>query len=1021
MNIQKLNAALRLRNIIPPGIYDNSENFVEFLKAYYEWLHTSTFEIYDISGTFVAGEYIVGDISKSTGKIVQIKTGKLIVFIESSLPFQRSESFTGQTSGATAKLDVLTDNISRTAANLVDYRDLEKSVDKFADYLKFELYQSIPNEISGDKFLLTKKIKDFYQSKSQESAYRYLFKSLFNQEIEILYPGEDIIRVSDGKFVKTKVLRAVVNANIFDFLFKTVRGTTSNAIANVVDIKLIYIGSIQVAEMTLSLVSGTFVSGETIVDVLDSGTSTTLYGVISGFTINNPGTGYAEGDVLDVVGDGQSAIVSVESVYKSPIDRLKINAFGQGYRLDTYATVNNTGTNGSGLSIKITGIEDTYTVTDGATNYTVGRVSDIRIVNKGYGYNDIPTITLVDTTIRNLGLLHENLFQIVNSGNNYTVGDWLTFTSAYGANANAIISSVVESDVTLLLENDSTILLEDSSYLKNENATLIGPINKVKVTNYGSGYAANSLPTITINTPTGSNGNIIVLGLQGTGANVEVDSANNTGGIGAIRSISITDFGADYTTATVDASLVGNGDANVTPIISGIGISSGQFINDDGKIDYKKIQDSYYYQDFSYVIRSGIEISTYKDIVKKIIHPAGLEFFGEIRIVSEFEVTMDAVSEINLEHVGAWIFTFINQIQTKSQISSGKKLEVDIIPDKVTGTTISAIEPEKHIIAPKGIVTIKADIETPNNKAVELEITLDEEAITDAATDVTNKILAQKTEVASQYEERETQVEVHLTPDLSSDILDQGVEIEVTPDKITSNLDSDIGVDVLLQNNANISSQKESEEIQVELRLIENLSSDVLDEGIEIKLPLQKLNSTFQTNQQVEIQFIQNAVNTTEFVEEKKTILLKDSSGAYDARMNFDESTYRSEILLKESLVNNPVVTPSPTTWAGIPISFEANTTIASEANTSFLDAYYEYEPTYFSVMAYKKISGTVSTYANNTILGTGTIFEIDVANGDSIIVGDDKFVVSSVTSNTELTVLVDSTTSYSNYSLYKL
>lgn len=797
MIIDRLNSSLLLRNLIPPGIYDNSENFVDFLTAYYDWLHTSTFDVSNISGTFSVGEYVVGQTTKSTAKIVQIKSGQLILFIESSLPFQRGESIVGQTSSASANLDKITDNISRTAGNLIDYRDLEKSVDKFADYLKFELYQSIPNEISGDKLLLTKKIRDFYQSKSQESSYRFLFKSLFNQEIEILYPGQDIIRVSDGKFVKTKVLRAAITGNIFDFLFKTVRGSTSLALANVVDIKLVYVSSVQVAEMTLSLVSGTFSEGETIYDISDPTLTTTLYGMISGFNINNPGTGYASGDILQINGDGQGALVTISSVSETSIDALKINSHGQGYRLNTYATVNNTGTNGTGLIVKVTGIDNTYTVTSGNTNYTVGEVTHIKIVNKGYGYTDIPTITLVDTTIKNLGLLHENLFQIVNSGNNYAVGDWLSFTSAYGANANAIISSVSESDVTLLLEDESTILLENSSYLKNETATLIGPINKVKVTNYGSGYAANSLPTISINTSSGSNGNIIVLGLQGTGANVEVDSANNTGGIGAIRGIEIVDFGVNYTSANVDCTVVGNGDANVTPIISGIGISSGSFINDDGKIDYKKIQDSYYYQDFSYVIRSGIEITTYKDIVKKIIHPAGLEFFGEIRIVSELDVTMSGVSEISLQNVGAFIEHIISQIQLKSDID--RQVEVDI----TTGTVSSSV---------------------------------------------------------------------------------------------------------------------------------------------------------------------------------------------------------------------------TATTWGDVPIILEATTIISDQADTRFLDPYIdEVLNVESSILTYTKIPGTVSTYANNVILGVGTTFEIDVSNGSFVIIGDDQFVVSDVTSNTSMTVLVDSTTSYSNYPLYKL
>lgn len=644
--INSLDAALRLRSIIPPGIYDNSGNFVEFLKAYYDWLHTSTFDISSASGNFVLGENIVGTDSKAVAKVLELKTNKIVILVTEGFHFHRGETITGQTSSTTATIDQITDNVLRTSANLLDYRDVEKSVDKFADYLKYELYSNIPNELAGNKLLLKKKIRDFYLSKSQESAYSFLFKSLFNEDIEISYPGEQILRVSDGKFVKTKILRATVTSNIFDFLFKTVRGQDSNAIGDVVDIKLIYLGALQVAEMTVSLVNGTFEAGETISVVGESLLSTTLYGIVADFTISDGGTGYNEGDYLAITGDGTDALVSVNSVYKSPIRALKINSTGYGYRLNTYATVDNTGTDGSDLIVKVTGISNSYIVTDGSNNYTVGEASKVEIINRGTGYRGIPTITLVDNTIKNIGLLHENLLQIANTGNSYAVGDWLTFTSAYGANANAIISSVTEANTTLLLEDNSEIHLEDSYYLKNETATLIGAINRVKVTNYGSGYAANNLPTISINTSTGSNGSIIVMGLQGTGANVEVDVANNVGGLGSIRSIDITNFGVNYSYANVDATVSGDGNANVSAIISGIGISSGAFSNDDGKVDYKIIQDSYYYQDFSYVIKSGLEISTYRDIVKNIIHPSGLEFFGEISILNEIDVHITNLEDI---------------------------------------------------------------------------------------------------------------------------------------------------------------------------------------------------------------------------------------------------------------------------------------------------------------------------------------------------------------------------------------
>ena len=47
------------------------------------------------------------------------------------------------------------------------------------------------------------------------------------------------------------------------------------------------------------------------------------------------------------------------------------------------------------------------------------------------------------------------------------------------------------------------------------------------------------------------------------------------------------------------------------------------------------IQDSYYYQDFSYIIKSNVSIHKWRNIVKSIIHPAGLELFGDLLLAEE--------------------------------------------------------------------------------------------------------------------------------------------------------------------------------------------------------------------------------------------------------------------------------------------------------------------------------------------------------------------------------------------------
>ena len=61
---------------------------------------------------------------------------------------------------------------------------------------------------------------------------------------------------------------------------------------------------------------------------------------------------------------------------------------------------------------------------------------------------------------------------------------------------------------------------------------------------------------------------------------------------------------------------------------------AGKYLNNEGFLsDNQKIQDSEFYQKFSYVIKAGRNISQWKDTYNKLVHPAGFKYFGEILIV----------------------------------------------------------------------------------------------------------------------------------------------------------------------------------------------------------------------------------------------------------------------------------------------------------------------------------------------------------------------------------------------------
>jgi hypothetical protein len=81
------------------------------------------------------------------------------------------------------------------------------------------------------------------------------------------------------------------------------------------------------------------------------------------------------------------------------------------------------------------------------------------------------------------------------------------------------------------------------------------------------------------------------------------------------------------------------------------GYSSGGYVDNKGFLsDTIKLQDSYFYQQFSYVIQTGNNTDTWKNEFNRLVHPAGFIFFGQIVIfienVNAFPV--DIIQELDL-------------------------------------------------------------------------------------------------------------------------------------------------------------------------------------------------------------------------------------------------------------------------------------------------------------------------------------------------------------------------------------
>ena len=104
-------------------------------------------------------------------------------------------------------------------------------------------------------------------------------------------------------------------------------------------------------------------------------------------------------------------------------------------------------------------------------------------------------------------------------------------------------------------------------------------------------------------------------------------------------------FVDNFKMETASGTVVCGGQAETNCIVDGISSPRGDFLDDTSKVStrYACIQDSYYFQWFSYVISSPIQQSKYDSMVKRTIHPAGFIMFSDLTVhdMSEVEYTVN--------------------------------------------------------------------------------------------------------------------------------------------------------------------------------------------------------------------------------------------------------------------------------------------------------------------------------------------------------------------------------------------
>ena len=657
---------------VPDFVLEDHPLFLDFVKAYYQLMESAEITLTNIGdpdhivlegttagktvidgtninkddsgdnflledtsyGDFQNGETITGSTSGATATVLieDVDAGARL-FVTHQNKFIEGELITGSTSAAQATIGKYRANPVQNIQQLLDYADVDKTIQGFLTKFRNSFLTSIPDSLhsSINKRNLIKNIKSLYQAKGTKRASEIFFKLLFNEDAEIRYPKDNILRVSDGKWDTKKVIRCteVGTSDATNLIGQTITqandptsASVNEATAIVEDVFKFIIGGVTIVELVLgdTSVSGTFQPGQNVTgtDNTDSDVLITLAvtGIINNRTITNDGGLYNEEDELAITAGGTGASLKLGPVGSGSIQEIVIDSGGSGYEVGDVINFSSgnasakvsvvdggvTLESGTGTGQLIledeTMVADTYFGNKVVQESGSGDITDVRMIQTGNGFISLPTLTITST-----------------SGNGAKV---LAYGSEIG---RALTINVIESGHNYQASPAPTIVLPTYILCTGVTGTF-----SAGETVTGAAASSGTVTSTVVSFDTDTQ----VLKLSG---------ANGTYG----TDITITSSGG--ATATAKKLEQGAGTVDVASVVT----TDGAFLNEDGWVseDTMKVQDSLKFQDYSYIIRVGRSINEWRDSYIKTLHSAGFYFQGEITIETRLDGQVRRVTGIN--------------------------------------------------------------------------------------------------------------------------------------------------------------------------------------------------------------------------------------------------------------------------------------------------------------------------------------------------------------------------------------
>ena len=589
--------------------------------------------------------------------------------------------------------------------------DINRTLDTFIPKFKNQYAQNFPLGAQIDDRRLIKFIKQFYEAKGSEKAIELLFRILYNERTEIFYPSEQILRASDGIWIEDVTLKLAVDssvtANPFDLSSKTVRITYYENISSVIYERTIEtnISNVTKFAYVFPAVYELVTSLPKTANIIVPGAGASANALVSG------------GQVKAIVGDTNKTFNAATAVN---LTNNTITIASHGYSTgDVVIYDKNGGTIVTGLTnyavyFVISVNANTIKIATSAGNATLGTAVDLTVlgsgthrlydpvIDSGNGYFAAPTVQFTSTTgsaaTGRAILTDTNEIShviITNGGSGYSSAPAVTFSTEAIRTKVEIVSGDTITNYGYIVRQLATVDVIDCSGTPPCGFT-VGDIFSIDETGSVGSYAIEFPNDITLEyflnkyNETDTAINPYTLVGRDNKASIRIDAVDVDG---CPTAVSIFDTGFDFEreafTAIIESTL--GCTATLSFTTGAVNVKTGRFRDSRGMLsNVNRLQDNFYYQNYSYVIRSNVPSNKWLDIVKNTTHPAGTAIFGELTIEQTVDFSEFITTPIQPLHIYEFV---LEELFTSGGINRNNEFhfEVEFIKVLTDSATVADV------------------------------------------------------------------------------------------------------------------------------------------------------------------------------------------------------------------------------------------------------------------------------------------------------------------------------------------